>query len=156
RAATPTTWVTLGTGGYTGGNFVTLGTTVAATAGEKINVHVDHTEGGGGARMLLAWQTSSFITTREPIPMARIFPPTSWTAPTTGLSATSYDTMDFGGSSLPTNATTPQAYATYVPYLDYDWGGDRYSYGRALTDSDTMSGRFTGRLQPACSGVHEF
>ncbi|HVY25116.1 MAG TPA: PA14 domain-containing protein [Polyangiaceae bacterium] len=157
RAATPTTWVSLGTGaGSTGNAFVTLGTTVAMTAGEKINLHVDHTDTGGAARMLLNWKANAFITSFEPIPMARTFPPTSWTAPTTGLSATFYDTMDFGGALLTNNSTTPQAYQTYVPYLDFDWSGERFSYGRALTNGDTMSGRFTGRLQPACTGVTEF
>lgn len=155
RTATPTTWTTLGTSASaTGGT--TLGTTVAMTAGEKINIHVDHTDTGGNAKMQLQWKANTFITSFEPIPMARIFPPTSWTTPTTGLSATFYDTMDFGGALLASNATTPQAYQTYVPYLDFDWGSDRFSYGRALTSSDTMSGRFTGRLQPACTGVHEF
>jgi hypothetical protein len=142
-------------GGYTSGNYVCT-TAMAVTAGQKYLIHVDHTEGSGGAKMTLAWQMSSFITTREDIPMARIFPPVSFTAPTTGLSATFYDTMDFGGALLATNNTTPQAYTTYVPTLDYDWGGDRMSFGRALTSSDTMSGRFTGRIQPACTGIHEF
>ena len=151
----PVTTVLTG-GTWTGNAYVCSGTPISANAGDLLKVHVDHTEGGGGARMMLAWTTSSFITTMEPIPMARIFPPSTWTAPTTGLSATFYDTMDFGGASLPTNATTPQAYSTYVPYLDYDWGGDRYSFGSALTSSDTMAGRFTGRLQPACTGLHEF
>src|SRR5687767_11940358 len=63
--------------------------------------------------------------------------------------------MDFGGTPAQ-NATTPQAFATYVPNLDYDWTGDRYAYGRALTKNDGISGRFTGRLRPACTGVHEF
>lgn len=156
RAATPTTWVTLGSGGYTNGSFVALGTTVAVTAGEKINIHVDHTDSGGGARMQLAWKMSSFITTMEPIPMARTFPPTSWSTPTTGLSVTFYDSADFGGSSLTNNGTTPRAAQTYVPYIDFDWGADRFSYGRALTDSETWSARFTGRLLAACTGVHEF
>jgi hypothetical protein len=140
----------------TGGSFVCSGTAVAATAGDRLRVHVDHTELTNSARMQLAWKTSSFITTLEPIPAARTFPPASFSAPATGLAATFYDTQDFGGAGVPTNATTPQAYSTYVPYVDYAWGNDRYSYGRALTSSDSMSGRFTGRLQPACTGVHEF
>ncbi len=134
----------------------TCATAMAVTAGQKYAVHVAHTENTGGAYMQMSWQMTTFITTREPIPMARTFPPSTWTAPTTGLSATFYDTMDFGGSSNATNNTTPQAYKTYVPYLDYDWSGDRYSFGRALTSSDTMSGRFTGRLQPICTGMYEF
>ncbi len=131
-------------------------TAMAVTAGQKYLVHVAHTEISGGAYMQMTWQMTTFITTREPIPMARIFPPSTWTAPTTGLSATFYDTMDFGGASVPLNSSTPQAYKTYVPYLDYDWGSDRYSYGRALTASTTMAGRFTGRLQPVCTGMYEF
>ena len=134
----------------------TCATAMAVTAGQKYAVHVAHTENTGGAYMQMSWQMTTFITTREPIPMARTFPPSTWTAPTTGLSATFYDTQDFGGSSVAVNNTTPQAYKTYVPYLDYDWTGDRYSYGRALTSSDTMSGRFTGRLQPLCTGMYEF
>lgn len=141
---------------WTGNAYVCSVASTAVTAGDKLKVHVDHTEGGGGARMMLAWKMSSFITTMEPIPSARTFPPSTWSAPATGLSATFYDTMDFGGALLGSGSTTPQAYATYVPYLDYDWGGDRYSYGRALTSSDTFSGRFTGRLKPACTGMHEF
>lgn len=133
----------------------TCATAMAVTAGQKYAVHVVHTENTGGAYMLMSWVMDTFITTREPIPAARTFPPSTWTAPTTGLSATFYDTMDFG-ATIPLNSTTPQAYKTYVPYLDYDFGNDRYSYGRALTSSDTMSGRFTGRLQPACTGMHEF
>lgn len=129
----------------------------AVTAGDKLKVHIDQDDnGGGGARMVLGWKVSSFITTTEPVPMARTFPPSTWTTPTTGLSATFYDSIDFGGSSLAVNATTPQAYQTFVPTVDFDWGGDRFSYGRALTSSDTLSARFTGRLQPACTGVTEF
>ncbi len=64
--------------------------------------------------------------------------------------------MDYGNALVGVNSTTPQAYKTYVNNLDYDWGNDRYSYGRALTDSNTMSGRFTGRLQPVCTGMYEF
>jgi PA14 domain len=153
--ANVTTTVLTGAGS-TGNAYVCSATPIATTAGDKLQVHVDHTEGGGDARMILGWKTSSFITTTEPIPMARIFPPASWTTPATGLTAVFYDTMDFGGSSLATNATTPQGYSTYIPNVDYDWGGDRFSYGRALTDSDTMSGRITGRLIPGCTGMHEF
>ena len=148
--------VTVLSGGYTSENYVCPATPMAVTAGQKYAIHVDHHEGGGGAHMKMAWKMSSFITTLEDIPMARTFPPASYTAPTTGLTAIFYDTMDFGGAALGTNATTPQAFTTYVPNLDYDWGGDRYAYGRALTNSDTMSGRFTGRLKPGCTGMHEF
>jgi hypothetical protein len=142
--------------GSTGNIFVCSATSTAATAGDMLKIHVDHADGTGSARMLLGWKTSSFISTTEAIPMARTFPPSTWSAPTTGLSATFYDTQDFGGASLASNSATPQAYSTYVPYLDYDWGNERYSYGRALTSSDSMSGRFTGRLQPGCTGIHEF
>jgi PA14 domain len=130
------------------------GSPIAVTAGDKLRVRVDHAQSTGNARMQLSWRMSSFITTQEPIPSARIFPPTTWTTPATGLSVTYYDTMDFGATP-PSNAATPQAYQTFVPNVDFDWGGDRFSYGRALTSSDTLSGRFTGRLQPACTGVHE-
>lgn len=130
-------------------------TPIAVTAGDKLKVHVDHTQTTGNARMQLSWKMAAFITTQEPIPSARIFPPATWTTPTTGLLLTHYDTMTFGLESMQ-NSTTPQAYQTYVPSLDFDWGNDRISYGRALTSPDTMAGRFTGRLQPICSGVYEF
>lgn len=144
------------TGGYTNGNYVCSATTTAATEGQMVEVRVLHADGTGGAGMRLAWQMSSFITTMEDIPMARTFPPLTYTPPVTGLSATFYDTQDFGGASLAVNSTTPQAYSTYVPNLDYEWGGDRHAYGRALSSSDTMSVRYTGRIQPACTGLHEF
>jgi hypothetical protein len=134
----------------------TCATAMAVTAGQKYLIRIEHTEGSGSAYAKLSWQMSSFITTREDVPMARIFPPTTFSVPTNGLFATFYDTMDFGGSAPAVNATTPQAYTTYVPNLDFDWGSDRMSYGRALTSSDTMSGRFTGRLKPGCTGIHEF
>jgi hypothetical protein len=134
----------------------TCASAMAVTAGQKYALRIEHSESTGGASVKLSWQMSSFITTREDVPMARIFPPATFTVPTSGLSATFYDTMDFGGSSLASNSTTPQAYTTYVPNLDFDWGNGRFSRGRALTSSDTLSGRFTGRLQPACTGVHEF
>jgi hypothetical protein len=129
-------------------------TPIAVTAGDKLKVRVDHTQGTGNARMQLSWKMSSFITTQEPIPSARTFPPSTWTTPTTGMAVSFYDTMDYGATA-PSNSTTPQAYQTFVPTVDFDFGSDRFSYGRALTSSDTMSGRFTGRLQPACTGIHE-
>jgi hypothetical protein len=141
--------------GSTNNSYVCSTTTTAVTAGQKYAVRVNHADTTGDARMRLAWRMSTFITTQEDIPSARTFPPATFTVPATGLSATFYDTMDFGGTAAQ-NATTPQAFATYVPNLDYDWGADRYAYGRALTSSDGLSGRFTGRLKPACSGVHEF
>lgn len=145
------------TGGTSTNNaFVCSGTPIVATAGDKLKVHVDHTESTNTARMMLGWKTSTFITTLEPIPSARTFPPSTFSVPTTGLSATFYDTQDFGGATVATSSTTPHAYSTYVPYIDYDWGSDRYSYGRGLTASEGLSARFTGRLQPACTGVHEF
>ncbi|MDF3064419.1 MAG: hypothetical protein K0R38_20 [Polyangiaceae bacterium] len=130
-------------------------TPLSVTAGDKLKVHVDHVQTTGNARMQLSWKMSSFITTQEPIPSARIFPPSTWTTPATGLTVTYYDTMGFGSGSM-NNSTTPQAYQTFVPNVDFDFGSDRFSYGRALTNSDTLSGRFTGRMQPACTGVHEF
>jgi hypothetical protein len=134
----------------------TCAAAMAVTAGQKYLVHVVHSEGTGNALMMMSWKMSTFITTQEPIPSARTFPPATWTAPATGLSATFYDTMDYGGATVPVNATTPQAYKTYVNNLDFDWVNDRLSYGRALTGSDTMSGRFTGRLKPVCTGMYEF
>ena len=142
-------------GVWTNNTYVCSGGKTAVTAGEKVPVTVVHTDGTGSARMRLAWQMSTFITTREDIPMARIFPPASYTVPNTGLTATFYDTMDFGATP-PQNSTTPQAWQTWVPNLDYTWGESRYSLGNVITDNDTLSGRFTGRLQPACTGVHEF
>jgi hypothetical protein len=139
-----------------GGVTDTCAAAMAVTAGQKYAIHMDHTEGGGNAYVKLSWQMSSFITTRDDIPSARIFPPASFTVPTSGLAVTFYDTSDFGGSSLTNNSTTPQAYTTYVPNIDYDWAGGRFSRGRGLTSSDTWSGRFSGRLQPACTGLHEF
>jgi PA14 domain len=130
-------------------------TAIAVTAGDKLKVRVDHTQATSNAKMQLSWKMSSFITTQEPIPSARIFPPSTWSTPTSGLAVTFYDTMDFGGGST-SNSSTPQAYQTFVPNVDFDFGSDRFSYGRALTSSDTLSGRFTGRIQPACTGVHEF
>lgn len=137
------------------GSTDTCAAAMAVTGGQKYAVKVRHTEGTGNAYMQLSWVMTTFITTREAIPMARIFPPATWTTPTNGLSVTFYDTMDFGGATA-VNNTTPQAFKTYVNNVDFDWGNDRYAYGRALTSSDTMSGRFTGRLQPICSGVYEF
>jgi hypothetical protein len=128
----------------------------AVTAGQKYAIHVDHAHVAGDARMRLAWKMSSFITTQEDVPSARIFPPASFSVPASGLAATFYDTMDFGAAGVPQNATTPQAFATYVPNLDYDWSGERFAYGSAMTASESLSGRFSGRMKPACSGVHEF
>jgi hypothetical protein len=143
------------TASSTSNAYVCGATTTAVTAGTKYAVHVDHKDTSGDARMKLAWKFNTFITTTEDIPSARIYPPASWAVPTSGLSASFYDTMDFG-LSPPQNASTPQAFATYVPNLDWDWGGDRFAYGKAMTDADSISGRFTGRLQPACTGVHQF
>ncbi len=128
---------------------------ISVTAGDRLRVRVDHTQTTNNAKMQLSWKMTSFITTQEPIPSARTFPPSTWTTPATGLSVSFYDTMDFGATPG-VNSATPQAYQTFVPSVDFDWGNDRFSYGRALTSSDTMSGRFTGRMQPACSGIHEF
>jgi len=150
------TTTVLNSASSTSNAFVCSTSPIAVNLNDKLKVHVDHAQSNNTARMMLAWKMSSFITTMEPIPMARTFPPSTWTTPTSGLSVTYYDSMDFGGSSLAVNATTPQAYQTFVPSVDFDWGNDRFSYGRALTSSDTMSGRFTGRVQPACTGVTEF
>jgi hypothetical protein len=136
--------------------YVCSPTTTAVTAGQKYAIHIDHAHVSGDARMRLRWKMSTFITAEEDIPSARIYPPASFAVPANGLSAAFYNTMEFGTTGIPQNATTPQGFATYVPNLDYDWGGDRFAYGRALTDSDSVSGRFTGRLKPACTGVHQF
>jgi hypothetical protein len=125
---------------------------MAVVEGQKYAIHIVHTEKTGSAYIQLSWQTATL--TREPVPMARIFPPASFSTPATGLSATFYDTIDYGTTSL-VPGSTPQAYRTFVPNLDYSWSSARHSYGRALTDSDTWSARFTGRLQPACTGIHE-
>jgi hypothetical protein len=129
-------------------------TAMAVVEGQKYAINIAHTELSGDARAKLRWKMAGFIPSEEDIASAYVFPPATYTPPSTGLSAVFYDTIDFG-ASVPTNATTPQGYQTYVPNLDYDWGDGRYSRGRALTSSDTWSGRFTGQIQPACTGVHE-
>jgi hypothetical protein len=125
------------------------------TAGRKYAVRIVHTEGTGNAKLKLGWQMSGTFN-REDVPSARIFPPSTWNPPTNGLSVTWYDTADFGGPTLPSNPTNPQGYGTFVPNIDWDFGTNRLNYGASITDSDNWSARFTGRLVPACKGVHEF
>ncbi len=129
---------------------------MAVVAGQKYAINMVHTEGGGGAYAKLRWKMAGFIPTEEDIPSAYVFPPATYVAPVTGLSAVFFDTEDFGGPTFPSNATSPQGYQTYVKNLDFEWGNGRPNRGRGLTSSDTWSARFTGRLQPYCTGVHEF
>jgi len=133
----------------------TCAAAMAVTADQKYAIRIVHSDATGAASARLSWLMPGIIPTQEDVPSARIFPPATFAAPANGLLATFYDTIDFGGTTLPANASTPQAYTTYVPNLDFDWGNNRHTYGRSLTNSDTWSGRFTGRLQPACTGVHE-
>jgi hypothetical protein len=131
-------------------------TAVPVIAGKKYAIHLVHTELTGTALLQLSWLMPGIIPVREDVPNARIFPPASYVAPTNGLAVTWYDTSDFGGSSLAINSLTPQAFNSFVPTVGADWAATRPSWGRSMTSSDTFSGRFTGRLKPSCSGIHEF
>jgi len=132
-----------------------IATLYPVVQGTKYAVRIVHTEKTSNARIRLGWQMSG-IFNREDVTSARTFPPASWSAPTSGLAVTWYDTSDFGGSTIPANVANPQGYKTYVPNLNWDFGSGRLNYGTSITSNDTWAGRFTGRLIPACTGLHEF
>ena len=122
------------------------------TAGTLYDLQVDHKEFSGGAYILLSWESGTF--TRTPISGAYLRPPSSFTAPTTGLTATYYDGANYS-TGLGTNPAAIGAMTTYVSRINEAWGNNRPNYS-ALTDSDTFSVRYTGRIQLPCDGIYEF
>ncbi len=124
--------------------------------GKKYAIHIVHTEVTNQALVQLSWLMPGIIPTREDVPSARISPPASYAVPTNGLSVRWYDSSDFGGSTIAPNSVTPQGFNTFAPTIGGDWSSTRPSWGKSMTSGDTFSGRFTGRLKPSCSGIHEF
>jgi hypothetical protein len=121
------------------------------TAGTLHNVHVEHREFGGNAKMILKYQYGGVT---EVIPTVNLRPPAGYTQPTTGLTATYYDTDAFN-VALTATQTNPRAFQRIDATIDTDWGSGRPNYS-IISDDDTFSARWTGSINVPCSGVYEF
>ncbi|MEO6600093.1 MAG: PA14 domain-containing protein, partial [Polyangiaceae bacterium] len=124
---------------------------IAMTQGTLYSLRIDHVELANTASLKLRWQ---YGTVNERIPTANIFAPTTYTAPTTGLTATYYSDQTFN-SSLAQNPSLQASFTRYDPNIYANYGSNRTEYSQ-LTSSDNLSTRWTGLLTAPCSGVYEF
>lgn len=125
---------------------------LTVTEGTLYDLQVDHREFTNNASVVLSWDSATF--TRTPISGAYLRLPTSFTVPTTGLTATYYDGPEYT-TGLGINPGAIGAMTTYVSRINDAWSTNRPNYG-ALTNSDTFSVRYTGSIQLPCDGIYEF
>ncbi len=124
-------------------------TSNAWNAGALHPVHIDH-KAGADAHLLLSYKYGS---ASEPIPGSNLYP-IGYSAPSTGLTATYYDTDGFN-VSLTANQNNARAFQRVDPNIDFDFGVGRPNYS-IISDDDTFSARWTGSISLACNGVYEF
>ena len=147
-----------------GSNTALIDTTTAAnnacgdaqswTVGDKHQVRIVHTEGLDSAKLILKYTYGpSAGTVTEVIPSTNLYPYTV-PAPTNGLTATYYDTESFN-RTLPTSPTNPRAFQRIDPNIDFDWLAGRPNYS-AISNDDTFSARWTGRINASCAGLYQF
>jgi len=118
--------------------------------GQKYRVRIVHTEGTNNARLILKYK---YGTVTEVIPTTNLYPVTL-PATTSGLTATYYD-IDGFNFGLPANQSNPRAFQRIDPNIDFDWLSGRPNYS-VISNDDTFSARWTGRITLACDGVYEF
>ncbi|HEY1536968.1 MAG TPA: PA14 domain-containing protein, partial [Polyangiaceae bacterium] len=124
---------------------------IAVTQGTLYPLRVDHIEYGGGAYVQLRWQYGTVI---ERIPTANIYVPSTYVAPTTGLTASYYTDQVFNGN-VAQNPILQSSFTRYDASVYADYGGARTEYSQ-MTSPDNFSVRWTGLLTAPCSGVYEF
>ncbi len=130
------------------------GTAYAMTQGTLYPLRVDHVERTGGASLKLRWQYGSPSTLIERVPTANLFVPSTWTAPTQGLTVSYYGDQTFG-ATMAQNPTIQKAFTRYDANIYDSWGTNRTEYSQ-LTSSDSFSARWTGRITAPCTGLYEF
>ncbi|HEX3776780.1 MAG TPA: PA14 domain-containing protein [Polyangiaceae bacterium] len=126
-------------------------TSISLTQGVKYPLVVQHTETSNTASVKLRWQYGSVI---ERIPTANIFPPTTFTTPTNGLTASYYSDM-VAGNTQGQNPTLQASFTRYDANIYANYGNNRTEYSQ-LPSSDNWSTRWTGLITAPCSGVYEF
>ncbi|MDX2055984.1 MAG: PA14 domain-containing protein [Polyangiaceae bacterium] len=125
---------------------------IALTAGQKYPITVKMREFTGNAKLILQWQLTG-VFAKITIPPERLFPPNTYVAPTNGLSASIYDDKDFNvGAGV---GSSVKALTRIESTINTDWASGRPDYG-LITNNDNWSIRYTGQIQPPCSGVYEF
>jgi hypothetical protein len=127
---------------------------VAMTQGTLYPLRIDHIEKTGGAQVRLRWQYGSPTTLIERIPTANLFVPSTYAAPTTGLTVSYYGDQTFG-STMAQNPTIQKAFTRYDANIYDSWGNNRTEYSQ-LTNSDSFSARWTGKITAPCAGLYEF
>ena len=126
---------------------------ISLVQGQKYPLRLDHLEKTGNAQMNLRWNYG-LLAIEERIPTSNLYPPATYTAPTSGLTATYY--ADTGlGKTQQLNATLQNAFTRNDPNIFDDFGSGRTEYSQ-LTNSDYWSARWTGLLSAPCSGLYEF
>ncbi|MES1178494.1 MAG: PA14 domain-containing protein [Myxococcales bacterium] len=123
------------------------------TQGQKYSLRIDHVERTGSARLNLRWNYG-LLAIEERIPTANLYPPATYVAPTTGLTATYYGDMTIG-KTQGLNPTLPNAFTRNDPNIYADFGSGRTEYSQ-LTSSDYWSARWTGLLSAPCTGWYDF
>jgi hypothetical protein len=120
------------------------------TLGDRHRVHIVHNDDTGNAHLILKYQ---YGTVSEVIPSANLYP---YNVPATpsGLTATYYDGQDFN-LTLPASQSNPRAFQRIDPNIDFDWLSGRPNYS-VISNDDTFSARWTGRIIMDCDGVYEF
>jgi len=120
------------------------------TLGDKHRVHLVHADGAGSAHLSLKYKYGAVT---EIIPTTNLYPYNVPTPPS-GLTATYYDSADFN-VSLPATQSNPRAFQRIDPNIDFDWLSGRPNYS-IISNDDTFSARWTGRITLACDGVYQF
>jgi len=128
------------------------GTAVAMTQGTLYPLKVEHVERTSNALVRLRWQYGTV--TSERVPTANLYPPASYTPPTSGLTVSYYGDTTFG-ASMAQNPTLQRAFTRYDANIYNSWGARRTEYSQ-LTSSDAFSVRWTGLLTAPCTGMYEF
>ena len=123
----------------------------AMTQGTLYTLRIDHLEKTSTAFLKLRWQYGALI---ERIPSANLFAPSTYVAPTQGLTVSYYGDQTFG-SSMAQNPTLQKAFTRYDANIYDSWGNNRTEYSQ-LTNSDSFSTRWTGLLTAPCTGLYEF
>ncbi len=114
----------------------------------------------GEGRVDLQWRATSGgneVIPQETISQAYFRLPDGYVSPTRGILATSYDSATFNGDLVGENPTNPRAVARQEPNIDFSGGESehRADFYRIQSGS-TISTRFTGRLEAACTGRTRF
>jgi len=123
--------------------------------GQLYPLKIEYVDKGGtatpNALLKLYWKYSTIT---ERVPTANLYPPASYVAPTTGLTATYYSDQVFNANLAP-SPTLQASFTRYDPTIYANYGSGRTEFSQ-LTSSENLSTRWTGLLTAPCSGVYEF